>query len=250
MNMQDFVTRVKSKKELSGISDKIVIALLQKHIPKQAEKLSEKDIKEIVSLVRAELRKMSGRFQASALENTSTIERKEEYSILTKLFEMLKIKSVLDLGCGLNPLKTARSGMKYYAYDINERNLETVNNYFRENKINGVIKVYDLVNDAAEFPDADITLFMKVFDLLEKRGHKIAEKLITGTNSRYILASFSTKTLSSKPMRHPQRGWIERLLERRGFQFIFFSTKNEIFYLASREIIPEEALLLLKQEMR
>jgi SAM-dependent methyltransferase len=236
MDIQGLVAKVKEKRELSGISDNIVLGHIRRHIIDDfaVSSMPEKDIKELVSSVRAELRRISGSFQSSDAENISVRERSDIYPLLSSLFSSLRIKSVLDLGCGLNPRHLAKSGMKYHAYDINEASLKEVKQYFDGNNIEGAVKVYDLIADNDEFPHVDITLFMKVFDVLEKSGHKLAEKLITRANSKYLLVSFPTKTLSGAPMRHPQRGWIEHLLKRLGFSFVFFSAKNEIFYLASR----------------
>lgn len=250
MDLKHILTRIKSKKELAGISDKVVLSLIDKYFPASSKKsLSSKDEKELVSLIRADLRKISGRFQSPSLKNLAVVERKEAYSLLKRLFVSLKIKSVLDLGCGVNPVKLAQSTMKYYAYDINEENLAAVRKYFQENNIDGNTKAYDLVNDDQPFPKTDITLFMKLFDVLETKGHKLAEKLILRANSEYLLVSFPTKTLSGAPMRHPQRGWIELLFDRLGFSFISLSGKNEIFYLAAKSNL-QKYLLQLKQEMQ
>ena len=124
--------------------------------------------------------------------------------------------------------------MKYYAYDINQSDLNIVQKFFDSQKINGKTNLIDLRDINEEFPTADICLLFKVLDLVDKKGHKKAEEIIKKIKSRYLLISFSTKTLSGKSMHHPQRGWIERLLSRLGFKFNIIKTKNEIFYLAEK----------------
>jgi len=61
-----------------------------------------------------------------------------------------------------------------------------------------------------------------------------AEKIIRKIPSQYLLISFSTKTLSGRPMNHPQRGWIEQLTKRLGYGFEIIKSKNEIFYLIKK----------------
>ena len=162
--------------------------------------------------------------------------------------DSLNIKSILDLGCGLNPIFLASENREYYALDINNSFIERINSFFSEKKIKGNAFFFDLKKiSPLILPKADICLILKVFDVIEKRGHKLAEKIINSINSRYFLISFPTKTLSGMPMRHPQRGWIEHLLSRLGFSFKFYKTKDEIFYLAKKDNIKKTILFKEKQ---
>ena len=141
----------------------------------------------------------------------------------------------MDIGCGTNPIHLADREIVYYATDINEGNLKEVKEHFEKNNISGKVFFYDLRKiKSKDLPNADLCLILKVFDVLEKRGHKLAEKIISSIQCKYFLISFPTKTLSGKPMNHPQRGWIELLLNRLGFQFKIIKSKNEIFYLAEK----------------
>ncbi len=244
------ILKIKQKKELSGLSDNIVSESLDKCLQKNKislESLKERDLKFVIKEVRAELRKYAGRFNKNSesrkellKENkisellrthSSTSERYESYSELKKLIESLKIKSILDLGSGINPIALSKRGINYYACDINEDDLNLVKQYFEKNNILGNVFFYDLRNIKEDLPYADLCLIFKVLDVLERKGHKLAEKIIKSINSKYILISFSTKTLSGRPMNHPQRGWIERLLNRLNYHFKIIKQKNEIFYL-------------------
>ncbi len=141
----------------------------------------------------------------------------------------------MDLGCGINPLALARKGIVYYALDIKKDELDLIKEFFVKKDIAGETILFDVRKiKEIELPAVDMCLIFKVFDILEKRGHKLAEEIIDNVKCRYFLISFSTKTLSGKPMNHPQRGWIERLLARKGFKFKQIKSKNEIFYLAER----------------
>jgi hypothetical protein len=249
--MKDLIDKIKQKKELSGIADSVVEEAINRCLKKSrsVSSLRPSEQKVLVKSVRAELRKYSGRFQASfkrkkeLLENSrikellethsSTKERIEFYPELLKIISGLKPESILDLGAGLNPIAIARQGIKYYAVEINTDDLNIVNDYFIKNSIQGEAIIQDL-RKPCNFPEADLCLILKVFDVLESRGHKLAEQILSSLKCRFVLISFSTRTLSNAPMRHPQRGWIERLLGRLSFNFKIFKSRNEIFYLAEK----------------
>ena len=256
--MQDIFNQIKAKKELRGISDSVVLdafsEVLRKNSLKQSDiaLLKKAEIKLLVKETRAQLRRYSGRFYSGTQErkslldydkmqdlldtHSSTKERKDFYPQLKSIIKNLKIGAVLDLGCGLNPIALAEKEIKYYAFDINEEDLEIVNDFFNKKEIQGYAKAYDLRKiKPGDLPNADLCLIFKVFDILENKGHKLAEKIILSVNCRYILASFPTKTLSGRAMNHPQRGWIERLLIRLGFPFEITKSKNEIFYLIEKK---------------
>ncbi len=238
---QELLEKIKEKKELAGVDDHIILKTLDASLKKQGldakklEKLSSKDKKLLVKLVREKLRYLSGQY-INTNEYRSTEERKESYPLIKKLIDQLQITSIIDFGCGENPLELATSGVQYYAYDIRKDVITKINYFFKRNKIPGIAKVYDIRNlDAKDFPKADLCLLFKILDLVEeKKGHKKAEEILKTLDCQRYLISFSTKTLSGKSMRHPQRGWIERLLTRLDYSWESIPTFNEIFYLASK----------------
>jgi hypothetical protein len=247
------IEKIKQKKELSTLSDSIVIEVLENYLKKNRISLeikAEKQLKVIVKEVRAQLRLYTGRFQKSAKKrqillkqnkiqellrtHSSTEERIHFYQKLKRIIRSLNVKSVLDLGCGINPIALADKNTIYYAADINQSDLDLINIYFKKNKIKGKIFYYNLKNIKPDLPKADLCLLLKVLDVLEEKGHKIAEKIIKNISCKYFLVSFPTKTLSKAPMKHPQRGWIERLLTRLEYKFNLIKSKNEIFYLVEK----------------
>jgi hypothetical protein len=235
--IDNLVSEIKKKKSLSVLSSDVVKSEIVKYAHKHEmtlENLSNKDVKIIVQDVRAILRKMTGSFVAEDEKHKSTEERQDFYPILINKIKELNPSSILDLGCGLNPLKVAKQGVYYYAYDIDEKSINLVESFFNKNKIKGEAKVVDIRQEST-FPRVDLCLIFKVLDVIDEKNHKNSESLINKINTKYFIISFPTKTLSNKPMRHPQRGWIEHLLSRLGYNFEFFSSKNEIFYLASKK---------------
>ncbi len=243
---------VKEKKPFSSLPDMLVLESIEKinKISSLPESTSEKDLKILAKEIRAELRRYTGRFQnsesdrASLLENnslselinthTSTKERADFYAELNRIISSLNVKSILDLGCGINPIFLARKGIIYNACDIREDELELVRQYLQKENISGQVFFYDLRKIGEDLPQVDLCLILKVFDVIESKGHKLAEKIILSIKCKKFLISFSTKTLSGKQMNHPQRGWIERLLSRLKYKYQMFKSDNEIFYLAEK----------------
>ena len=77
----------------------------------------------------------------------------------------------------------------------------------------------------------DVCFMFKFLDPIEDKGHKLSEEIIKLIKARYIVISFSTKTVSGKKMNHPYRGWIEKMLERIKKDFEKISLENEVFYI-------------------
>lgn len=243
---------VQQKRELRGLAlsvvDEVILRILQKHRCK-AQELNEREARLIVKEVRAQLRTYAGRFQRSSderpsllaerkyekllLTHTSTAIRLKDYKIIHQELEERNVQSILDLGCGLNPIALARKGMTYHAADIREDELALLSAFFKQEHIAGTTYVCDLRTSLPNVLSVDACLLMNVLDLVERRGHKRAETILTTVKARYFFITFSTKTLSGKPMRHPQRGWIERLFDRIGYKWQRIPLATEVLYIAS-----------------
>jgi len=249
MDKETLISKILEKKELKGISREVVNSYLITYIKKRSiklENLSDKDSKPIVKVVRAHLRNLVGRFHikeskfSSLLEkkdwdgllktHTSTKERLESYDELKKYIYSMHPKSILDLGCGLNPLAIANSSIYYYASDINGRDLQIVNEFFNEKKIKGETFIRDLIVSQSDFPKADLVLMFKLVDFLEKVSPKITENILKELSSKDILISFATRKLSGRVMSSPDRTWFENLCLHKEYKYKKFIIGDEIFY--------------------
>ncbi|MBU0760644.1 MAG: hypothetical protein KJ600_04635 [Nanoarchaeota archaeon] len=246
----ELIKTIKQKKELSGLVDSVVKTALNNYLNKyriELANLSQKQKKIIVKDLRAELRILTGRFQKS-LKNreklfkegdfqkilkthSSTAERLEFYPELKKIVASLKPASILDLGCGLNPLALANPKIKYHASDIKQDELSLVKKFFKKNKIKGETFICDLRNLKKNLPRADLCLLFKVLDVIEK---KHARKILTTVPCTRLIVSFSTRKLSGKPMNFPKRIWFEVLLKKLNFPFKTFKSENEVFYFVEK----------------
>ncbi len=235
------------------------------------EKEKSKEFKKVIKLVRSKLHIIYGTFQKKdkkkfkkyfsvleeALKNQKDIikahkdilstsvsskERLDFYEELYKsIFEITgKPESILDLGCGFNPFSYPFMNineLNYYAYDINEEDCKFLNDYFnlisKYTKLKGKAEVLNLkdLSLIQKLPETDICFLFKALDPLEQKGHKFSEQLISLIKSKWIIVSFSTKTISGKQMKHPYRGWIERMLNRINLKFKVLRFPNEFFYI-------------------
>lgn len=250
--LKELVQKIKKKKELSGIDNSIVLAALERCLKKaglDASMLSGQNEKIIISDTRAELRKISGRFQAFSKEwknrfelleqnnipallktHSSTAERIDFYPKLKEFIASLNVNSILDIGCGINPIALASKGTCYYACDINEEELALIGEFFKSRGINGKIFVCDVEKtQISSLPKAELAIIFKVLDIIPNKI-KVTESLLSNLGSKYLLFSFSTKTLSGKQMKFPRRFWLERIIKKRNLNYKLFSSPNEIFY--------------------
>ena len=245
---------IKKKREISGLADELVINHVKDYLTKEKinlDLMSAYDKKLIIKEIRSRLRLFNARFQASKknrgkmleendikriLEShSSTKERIPFYPELKKIIEKLKVKSILDIGCGLNPLALSSPSVKYSACDINEMELSLINDFFKKENINGKSFYCDITRaDIKTLPSADLCLIFKVLDILESKGHRLAEKIVEEIRCKYLIVSFSTKKLSGKAMNMPKREWFERILRKHSLNFKIIESNNEIFYIVTK----------------
>jgi len=175
----------------------------------------------------------------------STKERINDYeNIYKKIFEIAGTPNIIiDLGCGLNPLSYPYMNLKklnYYAYDIDEEDMKFLNEYFRIMKakgLNGRASILNIRNteELSKLPNSDIIFLFKIIDIINQseKNYKASEELIKALTqkSKYVVASFATRTITRKQMNYPARKWFELMLKRNNLDFKIIKTDNEIFYV-------------------
>lgn len=257
MNQQiekNLIKKIKEKKELADVADEVVLDILNSILKKYSLSLAnlrEKEIKLLIKEVRANLRYYTGQFQKKSKQrqelseqnnihellktHSSTQERLSDYPFIEKLLSELNVHSILDLGCGLNPLAIAKKEYIYYAADIKEDELKIVESFFRKNNISGKTFVCDLRKiRGCSLPSADVCLLFKVLDIIDLKGHANAAAVLDSVHCKHIIASFPSRKLSGKKMNRPHRAWFEKMLSSKGLSYKRFDTSNEIFYVITR----------------
>jgi hypothetical protein len=100
----------------------------------------------------------------------------------------------------------------------------------RHTGLKGKAELTDL-SFVKEFPKTDVCFLFKVLDVFEMKGHKLSEELLKRIKSKWIIASFSSRTISGKKMMFSRRGWFEMMLKRNEYSFKKIEKENEIFYV-------------------
>ncbi len=188
--------------------------------------------------VMKEIRERILRTSVSSSERLDS-DYEEIYKKIKKEFGK-NLKSVIDLGCGINPVSFKPhdfKNVKIYAYDIDTNDIDFLNKYFKTVGLDGEAHVLDLhdLDRIDKLPLADLCLLYKIIDPLEKRGHEFSEELIKRIKSKYLIVSFATKTVSRKPMNYPKRGWFEQMLKRLGKKYKTIKSLSEIYYIVENK---------------
>ena len=131
------------------------------------------------------------------------------------------------------------SNINYYAYDIDISDIDFLNRYFYLMKkvgINGKAEIKDISTLKVDnLSKADIVFMFKLIDLIDEKKRKTSKDLMKDlfekNKTKFIVASFSTKTLTRKPMNLPRRIGFEKMLSLMNLKFNSFSIENEIFYV-------------------
>ncbi len=240
--MENLIVEIKQKPEFKDLPDSFIKRILQNYLDKHNLPIpkNKKSRKILIKIIRSELRTSAGQYvektrsPKDALHyHRSTSERLNEYGYIKSKIEKLGAQSILDLGCGLNPIAIAKKGIKYYAYDIKSEYLEIIKSYFVENEVDGEVYHED-ITQINNFPKANICLMLKLLDILGKNKKEISRKLINNIDSEYFIISFATKTLSGKEMNRPYRRWFENLLKELKLEYEIHRTSNEMFYIIKK----------------
>jgi hypothetical protein len=223
-----------------------------------------KEHEEIIKKIRAELREVYGVFiqddynkrfefleelrKNQSLENNNKIlalhkssqERLPYYTVIyKKIFEITGTpKKIIDFACGLNPFSYPYLGCnpEYAACDLAEKDLEFIDAYFKIMNINGSVKKIDLIKDKAEVweitKNADLVFLLKTLDSLEAIKWGNSEALLSKIKAKFIVVSFSTKSLGGKKtIKKEKRAWFERLVKKFGYEVQVFEIPGELFYI-------------------
>lgn len=252
--MEKIVAEIKQKPELEGLPDAVAERALRAYLSRH--KLSiptkPKERKIVIKAIRAELRRYAGQYVLSKsskkrqelliahnftsllVTHSSTKERIHEYGQIKKIIYSINPQSILDLGCGLNPLAIATPNIIYHAYDLNANDLYLVKQFFEHNNIHGDVHHTD-ISKVNSFPAVDVCLMFKLLDILPNKINS-ARSLLTRIDAKYFLVSFATRTLSGKPMNRPYRRWFEHILQELQYPFTVKRTSQELFYLITKTI--------------
>ncbi|MFW6230540.1 MAG: hypothetical protein ACOC32_00790 [Nanoarchaeota archaeon] len=270
--LDDLITKIKEKDELSAVPNEIVtdgiITVLKKDSNLLDKLLTGKKapFKMVLKDVRASLHRIHGSFHTDIKQRDELLARyekekdddiivellkthastKERLEIYENLYETLfricaRPDSILDIGCGLNPLSCIfmdrPQDVFYSAYDISQPDLDMVKRFFSLYGIEGTVSILNLFKARSEniFQQVgkhNICFLFKVLEIIEQtKSHKISENIIMTAPADTVVVSFPKRTMSGNAMRYPRRGWIEQMLRRLAIPWDIIDYQNEIFYV-------------------
>ena len=257
--MQSLIEEIKDKKELRALSPDFVGSIAKELLEKRKANLEKKsERKAFIKEVRSVLHSVYGVFKKSKYAkrnkllkeiagvddiethnkilrlHRSTKERLPYYSMAyDRIFSITgKPKTILDLGCGLNPLSLPYMKLKevtYYASELTEEDTKFIQDYIDSMRIKGKAFQMDLTR-IDKLPTADICFMFKLLDTLETLKWDVTKTILERIDARWIVASFPLKTLGGKKSISKKRlAWFERAIE--GHKYETFEIPNEIFYV-------------------
>jgi 16S rRNA (guanine(1405)-N(7))-methyltransferase len=117
-------------------------------------------------------------------------------------------RSVLDLGCGMNPLALRWMGLdpsaRYIAIDADERPLASVRAFLDASGHPHEVRTLDLVT-AVPDDEADVALLLKLVTTLDRQDPAAAARLLRGLRTTHAVVSFTTRSLGGRGNRGMER---------------------------------------------
>lgn len=119
-----------------------------------------------------------------------------------QIFEVTgKPGALLDIACGLNPLSfpwmQLPTSTRYYAYDIHQKRVNFLNQFF---SLLGLLPLAKFQDVLTHFPEerADVAFIFKEVHRFERRRQGCTLPLLDALRVRHLVISFPTKSLSGR----------------------------------------------------
>jgi 16S rRNA (guanine(1405)-N(7))-methyltransferase len=110
-------------------------------------------------------------------------------------------RSLLDLGCGLNPLTLPwmrlPPGARYLAFDIDAPRVAFLNRFFALAGLPTLAVWQDVLRRPPEL-EADVALLLKTSPTLERQEKGSTLRLLQALNAPFVVVSFSVKSLGGR----------------------------------------------------
>lgn len=176
-------------------------------------------------------------------QHTSTRERLsflEEFYTET-LASLAPIHSVLDVGCGLNPLAIPwmplAEGFEYYGIDIYQDMADFLNQFFSHLLIQGSASVHNLVQDVGvQYHKTQLALLLKIIPCLEQLDKSVGALLLEKIPAEHLLVSFPARSLGgrTKGMVQYYESHFFEMVDGKSWRIERFEFTNELVFLIHR----------------
>lgn len=185
------------------------------------------------SFVRASLDLMAR--HASTRERLPIVQR-----FYAEIFaDLPPIRSILDVGCGLNPLAIPWMPLNgdavYHASDIDRTIVEFITQYLALVGISGSVEMRDQATHPGG-PPVDLALVLKVLPVLDQIERGAAGRLLDALDASFILVSYPVHTLGGrrKGMEETYERQLEALVAGRAWEVQRFGFPGELAFLITK----------------
>jgi 16S rRNA (guanine(1405)-N(7))-methyltransferase len=234
----EIVERVRSSSRYRSVDPALVARLAAEELPKS------RNVDEAVKRVKRRLHQAVGAFRSGRVgsaadwpvtdpaalreaclgamrEHASTRERVPHLdAFYAPIWEVTGTpRSVLDLGCGLNPLALPWMDIgdaAYHATDVDSGTLDVVRGFLEATGQTHTTEVFDLVADVPPEP-ADVALLLKLVTTLDRQDTHAATRLLRGLRADHAVVSFAVRSLGGRGSHErTYRARLERLVDDAG----------------------------------
>ena len=153
----------------------------------------------------------------------------------TTLTDLPPIHSILDVGCGLNPLAIPwmplEEGADYYAVDIYQDMVDFLNRFMALTLVRGHAQAGDVLQGYPSDP-VDVALVLKGLPCLEQVDKSAGRRLLDTLDAAHLLVSFPVHSLGgrSKGMAATYEAHFRQLVAGRGWQIERFEFTTELVF--------------------
>ncbi len=169
----------------------------------------------------------------------------ERISFAPELFaDIFKVcqnaKSIVDLGCGLNPLFIPFVGdlqnKKYLAIDVNTFTTNLLNKFFAARSINGKAEAIDILT---EIPNTnfDVAFMFKLAPLLERQQKGSVVNILKKLNAKYVVVSFPLVSVGGNKNTTMEQNYKTN--------FVTFASSNNL-KLIFQKVYTNEAVFIIE----
>src|SRR3989338_7680151 len=228
---------------LQAATTKGLIKYVRRHFHDIYEVFQTNDIGKRAALLKKITLADTKAHQKLLAAHLSTRERLPYYpELYRKVFAITgKPHSILDLGCGLNPVSFPFMKLHltthYTATELCEDDCTFIAQYFRIIGLShATAHRLDLVREYERLQDfpADLCFLFKVLDVCETQQRHITYKILEHIRAPFIVASFSLRNVKGEPMRRRKSHWFERMCRNLGYSWDTFEIPGELFYVVRK----------------
>jgi 16S rRNA (guanine(1405)-N(7))-methyltransferase len=177
---------------------------------------------------------------------------KERLPILEQLYERLlamvpRPRSIVDIGCGLNPFSLPwllrlfpAGGLDYHACDIDRRLIVLVNSFMRHMGLPEQGIVQDILGQPLDLPlpeEPDIVFLFKILPCLEQQEKGVGLRLVRDLPGKTVIVSFPGKSLGgkNKGMQGHYGAFLDQLLSGLAAAARTVEFPSETFFIVTRK---------------